>query len=106
MIFLFLVLLRSDILFSQGGMGNIRVNLLTFGVVNIVQFFSVFFLYGNLILQYSMFIIVLLDFEYFYLVNGFNGSILVSFKVNVIYKDLFRLWSNEDVKLKKVGFFV
>lgn len=53
-----------------------------------------------------MFILVLLDFEYFYLVNGFNGSISVSFKVNVIYKDLFRLWSNEDVKLKKVGSFV
>lgn len=94
---------RSDILSSQGGMGNIRVNSLTPGAVNTAQSPSVSLLHGNPTLQHSMSTPALPDLEHPHSVNGLNGSIPASFKANVTHKDLSRLWSNEDVKLKKVG---
>lgn len=94
---------RSDILSNQGGMGSIRVNSLTPGAVNTAQSPSVSLLHGNPTLQHSMSTPALPDLEHPHSVNGLNGSIPASFKANVTHKDLSRLWSNEDVKLKKVG---
>ncbi|XP_062616787.1 uncharacterized protein LOC134278485, partial [Saccostrea cucullata] len=111
------VLPRSDILSAQtmrprGGelplphspsMGSVQLSSYSPSAINSVHSPSVSLLQRNPPLHHSMSTSALPDSGQHRLLNGPNGSIPPNYKANVTHKDISRLWSNEDVKLKKVG---
>ncbi|XP_061162410.1 protein strawberry notch homolog 1-like [Saccostrea echinata] len=111
------VLPRSDILSAQTmrprggelpaphspGMGSVQLSSFTPSAINTIHSQSVSLLQRNPPLHHSMSTPALPDLGQHRSLNGPNGSIPPNYKANVTHKDISRLWSNEDVKLKKVG---
>lgn len=103
------LLQRSETISNQsvrlhsGGIGSVKLDSMSSCAINAAQSPSVSLLQGNPALHHSVSTPVLSELEQHHSANGLNGSIQPNFKANVTHKDLSRLWSNEDVKLKKVG---
>lgn len=112
------VLPRSDILAAQTmrprgvelpvphsvNIGNVQhLNSFTPRSINTIQSPNMSLLQRNPPLHHSVSTPTLSDLEQHHSVNGPNGIVPPNFKANVSHKDLSRLWSKEDVKLKKVG---
>jgi hypothetical protein len=80
-----------------------HLNSLTSRSINAIQSPNMSLLQRNPPLQHSVSTPALSDLEQQHLMNVPNGIVPPNFKANVSHKDLSRLWSKEDVKLKKVG---